>query len=210
MGSCGTKGREPRRLPWNQLSGSRPPNTPLSAQPGGHSGARCPAFCCAAAMLSLSPPRPQLASSCVLAQRPASSLLSPWFFSTKPEALNCQGAHLASEQQEAGAAELPVHLQETLGRGARAGFVLRAQAVAQRLHLPQQHLQVGGGSVYSPSQGTRLQGSPSRKSTLRHGRWCKENAPLWPYSVSHAAGQERGRAEGKVTLPGDARVLAGR
>ena len=32
------------------------------------------------------------------------------------------GAHLASQQEEAGAAEAPVHLQQPLGGGAGAGF----------------------------------------------------------------------------------------
>lgn len=59
------------------------------------------------------------------------------------QALSCQQAHLVSQQQEAGAAELPVHLQEPLGRGTGAGFVLCAQSVTQRLHLSQQHLQGG-------------------------------------------------------------------
>lgn len=55
------------------------------------------------------------------------------------------GVYLASQQEEAGAAELPVHLQEPLGGGTGAGFVLRAQPVPQGLYLPQQRLQEGMG-----------------------------------------------------------------
>lgn len=48
-----------------------------------------------------------------------------------------------SQQDEAGVAQLLVNLQELLGCGAGAHFILRAQLVAQRLHFTQQFLVVG-------------------------------------------------------------------
>lgn len=75
------------------------------------------------------------------------------------------GAHLGSHQEEAGAAQLPVHLQEPLGGGVERGFVLCAQPVPQGLHLPQQGLPVGAASSDPPP---------------RH--WAR---PLWGTAVMH-------------------------
>lgn len=98
------------------------------------------------------------------------------------------GAHLASQQEEAGAAEAPVHLQQPLGGGAGAGFVLCAQPVPQRLHLPQQRLQEGKGgdklgATFLPGTSagpSEAGGHPPLRSHPGCGRWPRKHTPLWP------------------------------
>lgn len=53
-----------------------------------------------------------------------------------------------SQQDEARVAQLLVNLQELLGCGAGAHFILRAQLVSQGLHLTQQFL--WGGDTAQP------------------------------------------------------------
>ena len=98
------------------------------------------------------------------------------------------GAHLESQQEEAGAAEPPVHLQQPLGSGAGAGFVLCAQPVPQHLHLPQQRLQEGTGgdklgATFLPGTSagpSEVGGHPPLRSHPGCGRWPRKHTPLWP------------------------------
>lgn len=60
-----------------------------------------------------------------------------------------------SQQQEARAAQLPVHPQEPLGGGGGAGLALLAELVPQGPHLPQQRLQGQWGPELGPATPPR-------------------------------------------------------
>lgn len=105
---------------------------------------------------------------------------------TKKALCRQRRAHLVSQQEEAGAAKLLVHLQKPLSGGTGAGLVLRAQLITQGLHLPQQSLKVGGERQWSgapPPPGTSPSPSgahPSHTNPPGDLRGSPRNTCLWP------------------------------